>query len=81
MILIKKEMSENVEETTIKLLFDGTENIFEVKDKLDKMIADNKDKKAKLAKIVSKTISDIGKINLTPLILFHPHLPSYKNHK
>ncbi len=42
-LVVKKEMSENVEETTTKLHFDGSENILAVKDKLEEVIAQNKD--------------------------------------
>ena len=42
-LAIKKSLTENGEETTIKLPFTGTENIFEIKDKLDKVINTNKD--------------------------------------
>lgn len=45
-LAIKKGMSETAEETTIKLHFTGAENIFEIKDKLDKTIAENKDTSA-----------------------------------
>lgn len=41
-LAIKKSMSEDGTETTIKLPFTGTENIFEVKEKLDSAIAENK---------------------------------------
>ena len=39
---IKKSLTDDGEETTIKVPFTGKENIFEVKDKLQKMIAENK---------------------------------------
>lgn len=42
-LAIKKNFSDEGQETTIKLPFDGTENIFEVKEKLDKAIEANKD--------------------------------------
>lgn len=42
-LAIKKNLTDEGEETTIKLPFDGTENIFEVKEKLDNSINDNKD--------------------------------------
>lgn len=42
-LAIKKEMSDEVEETTLKLLFTGAENIFEIKEKLDNAISKNKD--------------------------------------
>lgn len=42
-LAIKKSLSDDGEETTIKLPFNGTENIFEIKDKLEKVINKNKD--------------------------------------
>ncbi len=45
-LAIKKEMSEESEETTIKIHFTGSENIFNVKEKLDNIIATNKDLEA-----------------------------------
>lgn len=46
-LAIKKSMTETVEETTLKIHYDGSENIFEIKDKLDNMIVKNKDLEAK----------------------------------
>ena len=43
-LAIKKGMTEESQETTIKLPFTGSENIFEVKEKLDSTILQNKDK-------------------------------------
>lgn len=42
-LAIKKEMTDEREETTIKIPFTGSENIFEVKERLDGTIAKNKD--------------------------------------
>lgn len=42
-LAIKKSLTDDGDETTIKLPFTGNENIFEVKEKLDKVIAENKD--------------------------------------
>ena len=42
-LAIKKSLSDDGTETTIKLPFTGTENIFEIKEKLDKAIEQNKD--------------------------------------
>ena len=42
-LAIKKGMTEEAEETTIKLPFKGSENIFEVKEMLDSAIAKNKE--------------------------------------
>ncbi len=40
---VKKSLTDDAEETTVKVDFDGTENIFEVRDKLQTLIAQNKD--------------------------------------
>ena len=42
-LAIKKSLTDDGDETTIKLPFTGNENIFEVKEKLDNVIAENKD--------------------------------------
>lgn len=42
-LAIKKGLTDDGEETTIKLPFKGNENIFEVRDILDKVITENKD--------------------------------------
>ncbi len=42
-LVIKKNFSDEGTETSIKLPFDGTENIFEIKEKLDAAIEKNKD--------------------------------------
>ena len=42
-LAIKKGMTEDAEETNIKLHFTGRENIFEIKEKLDSSIAENKE--------------------------------------
>lgn len=42
-LAIKKSLSDDGQETTIKLPFDGTENIFEIKEKLDSKINENKE--------------------------------------
>lgn len=42
-LAIKKGMTEEAEETTVKLHFKGSENIFEIKELLDNTIAKNKD--------------------------------------
>ena len=42
-LAIKKNLTDDGEETTIKLPFKGTENIFEVKEILDNVINENKD--------------------------------------
>lgn len=42
-LAIKKGMSETAEETTLKLHFKGSENIFDMKNKLEQVIAENKE--------------------------------------
>ena len=42
-ITIKKSLTEEGEETVIKVDFDGTENLFQVRDKLQTLITENKD--------------------------------------
>lgn len=60
-LAVKKNLTEEGEETTTKLEFDGTENIFEVKEKLDELIEKNK-------KIENKNNTDkfVGLLNLIP---------------
>ena len=41
-LAIKKGMSETAEETILKLHFKGTENVFEIRDKLENLIIENK---------------------------------------
>lgn len=42
-LTIKKNMTDNGDESTLKIPFDGTENIFEVRDKIDKLVKENKE--------------------------------------
>lgn len=63
-IAIKKSLTDDGQETTLKIHFDGTENIFEVRDKLQKLISQNKDTNVdndtdKTAKIFSKIPTSI----------------------
>jgi pyruvate/2-oxoglutarate dehydrogenase complex dihydrolipoamide acyltransferase (E2) component len=58
-IAVKKALLDTAEETTIKLTFDGKENIFEVKDIIDKAVAENANTAAynetdKTAKILTR---------------------------
>lgn len=41
-LMIKKSMSDEGEETLVKLRFDGTEDLYEIKEKLEKEITENK---------------------------------------
>ena len=45
-LAIKKGMSETAEETTLKLHFKGSENIFDIKNRLEQVILENKDAQA-----------------------------------
>ena len=42
-LMIKKSLSDNAPETLTKIDYDGSENIFQIKEKLDKSINENKD--------------------------------------
>lgn len=77
-LAVKKEMSENVEETTIKLYFKGSENIFEIRDKLEQSIIDNKNISAendtdKLAKALSFIPNWIVKLVVNFLMFLDNH--------
>ena len=63
-IAIKKNMNDEGQETTIKLPFKGTENIFEVKEALDKAIELNKNEST-----VNNTDKLIFLFNLIPTFL------------
>lgn len=58
---IKKSLTDDGQETVIKIPFDGTENIFEIKEKLDATIEKNKEKET-----VNKTDKVVKILNLTP---------------
>ena len=79
---IKKSMTDEGEETVIKVDFDGTENLFEVRDKLQSAIAENKnmensngtDKVAgALAKIPTSFLK--GAVGLLRFLDKHGYLP------
>lgn len=77
-LAIKKEMSEEIEETTLKIPFTGAENIFEIKEKLDSAIEENKDLKAenstdKLAKLLSIVPNWLFKLIVNILIFIDKH--------
>ena len=77
-LAIKKEMTEEIEETTIKIPFTGAENIFEIKEKLDSTIEKNKDLKAenstdKLAKLLSLVPNWLFKLIVNILIFLDKH--------
>ncbi len=60
-LAIKKSLSDEGQETVTKIGYDGTENIFEIKDKLEKTIEKNKD-----TATVNNTDKAIKFFNLVP---------------
>ena len=81
---IKKNLTDESEETNLKVHFDGTENLFEVRDKLQKLITENKDTSAendtdKTAKALSKIPTSFLKlaIKLIKWLDKHGHLPKF----
>ena len=77
-LAIKKGMTEDAEETTIKLPFTGSENIFEVKEMLDNAIIQNKDKDAqndtdKLVKFLSLIPDWLYKLIVNVLMYLDKH--------
>ena len=50
-LTIKKSITDDAEETTVKFYFDGTENIFEIKEKIAKLIEENKKEEKKMEQI------------------------------
>lgn len=77
-LAIKKEMTEEIEETTLKLPFTGAENIFEIKEKLDSAIEQNKDLSAenstdKLAKLLSLVPNWLFKFIVNMLMFLDKH--------
>ena len=81
---IKKSMGEDAEESNLKIYFTGTENLFEVRDKLQKAIADNKGEAEssstdKTADALSKIPTGLLKV-VMKFIRFldkHNHLPKF----
>ena len=83
-LAIKKSLTDDGEETTVKLPFNGTENIFEIKEKLDKVISENKDtSKENDTDILAKTLSLIPTFLLKIAVSFimfldkHGMLPKF----
>lgn len=81
-ITIKKALTEDADETTVKVDFDGTENLFEVKEKLQKLIAENKDTNAengtdKIAGVLAKIPTSVLKfaVGILKALDKHGHLP------
>ena len=83
-LAIKKSLTDDGEETTIKLPFKGTENIFEVKETLDKIINENKDTSKEndtdiLAKALSLIPTFLLKIAVSFIMFLDKHgmLPKF----
>ena len=83
-LAIKKSLSDDGQETTIKLPFDGTENIFEIKEKLDSKINENKEiVKVNETDALAKALSSIPNFLLkmaVSIIMFldkHGMLPKF----
>jgi hypothetical protein len=77
-LAIKKEMTEDGEETTIKLPFTGSENIFDVKKKLDDAVnqnknSDNENNTDKLAKFLCIIPNFLMKFIVNTLISMDKH--------
>lgn len=83
-LAIKKSLSDDGQETTIKLPFDGTENIFEIKEKLDSKINENKEivkvnETDALAKALSLIPNFLLKMAVSIIMFFDKHgmLPKF----
>ncbi|MBR6034376.1 MAG: 2-oxoglutarate dehydrogenase [Clostridia bacterium] len=63
-LMIKKSLSEDGEETLVKLKFDGTETLLEIKEKLENAVAENKDEANE-----NSTASFVKKLEKTPNII------------
>lgn len=81
-ITIKKSLTDEGDETTVKVDFEGTENIFEVKEKLQALIAENKDISAengtdKIAGVLAKIPASVLKfaVGVLKILDKHGHLP------
>lgn len=83
-LTIKKAMNDDAEETTVKFYFDGTENIFEIKEKIAQLISENKkeeknngtDKTARLLTLVPTPLIR-GLVGLIKWLDKHGHLPKW----
>lgn len=81
-LAIKKTLSDNGQETTLKIRYDGSENIFEIKNRLESTIKQNKDTDTSnntdnLAGVLSKTPTVVVKfaVNLFRFLDKHGLLP------
>ena len=77
-LAIKKNLTDDGQETTIKLPFTGKENIFEIKEKLDKAIEKNKDnKEANDTDILATVLSHTPSILVGIFVSFMKFLDKY----
>lgn len=81
-LTIKKSITDDAEETTVKFYFDGTENIFEIKEKIAKLIEENKkeeknngtDKTARILTIIPTPLIRLS-IKIIKWLDKHGYLP------
>ncbi|MBN2539906.1 MAG: 2-oxoglutarate dehydrogenase [Bacilli bacterium] len=76
--VIKKKLIDAADETTVKLTFDGTESIYDVKEKLDKVIQENtgmdvKNDTDKVAKMLTRVPNFMIKITVRFLMWLDKH--------
>ncbi len=76
--VVKKKLVEEADETTVKLTFDGTESIYDIKDMLDNVIKENKgmDKKNdtdNLAKFLTRVPNFLIKVSVRFLMFLDRH--------
>lgn len=81
-LTIKKSMTDDAEETTVKFYFDGTENIFEIKEKISQLLTENKKEEKnngtdKLARMLTMVPTPIirSAVGLIKWLDKHNHLP------
>lgn len=77
-LVIKKSLTDDGQETPLKLCFDGTENLFQIKEKLDSAIETNKDVENsnntdKLAFILSLIPNSLIRITVKFLMFLDKH--------
>ena len=77
-LAIKKNLTDEGQETTTKIKFNGTENIFEIKEKLDKVIEENKSSDTEndtdaVAKLISLIPTFIARPTVKLLMFMDKH--------
>ncbi|MBI9009403.1 MAG: 2-oxoglutarate dehydrogenase [Tenericutes bacterium] len=75
---IKKKLVDSAEETTVKLTFEGTENIYEIKEKIDAVIKENKGVEVKndvdkISKILTRVPNFLIKFMVRFLMFLDKH--------